>query len=103
MKSLGLGWVEKYNGKPALLTKSGSLYRGDDYMEIDVNMFRFAYLTKKGINQFLGRVKDMELHVSLTLEGRDNEELPERTLLAAKLKGVDLFKLAKELPPAPPA
>ena len=83
MKSLGLGWVEKYNGKPALLTKSGSLYRGDDYVEVDVNTMRFAYLTKKGINYVLNRVKDMEIHAAFTLEGRENDELPEQTLLAA--------------------
>ena len=35
MKQLGLGsFFEKYNGKPALITKSGSVYRGHDYLEV---------------------------------------------------------------------
>ena len=41
IKELGLGgFIEKYNGKPALCTKSASIFVGDDYVEIDVNLFR---------------------------------------------------------------
>ena len=48
MRDLGLGrFIEGYNGKPALITKSGSIYRGDDYLEMDMNTFRFAYITRK--------------------------------------------------------
>ena len=40
IKELGLGgFIEKYNGKPALCTKSASIFVGDDYVEIDVNLF----------------------------------------------------------------
>ena len=43
MSSLGLpSWIAGYNGKPALITKSGALYRGDDYLEIGMNTFRFG-------------------------------------------------------------
>jgi len=88
--SLGIpGWIAGYNGKPALITKSGSLYRGDDYLEASVNTFRFAFLTKKGINYLLPRLSDFHLHAAFTLEGRDNNELPERTLCAARLRGLD--------------
>ena len=40
MDKLGLpGWITGYNGKPALVTKSGALYKGEDYLEIDMNCF----------------------------------------------------------------
>ena len=43
MDKLGLpGWITGYNGKPALVTKSGALYKGEDYLEIDMNCFRFG-------------------------------------------------------------
>lgn len=48
-------------GKPALITKSGSIYKGDDYMEICMNTMRFAYLTKKGVHSLLGRIPDFQV------------------------------------------
>eukprot|EP00965_Chrysotila_dentata_P090988 3003973-Pleurochrysis_carterae.AAC.1 len=33
LKELGLNSLAKYNGKPALITKSGSVFQGDDYVE----------------------------------------------------------------------
>ena len=92
----GLGWVERYNGKPALITKSGAVYRGDDYIEVCMNTFRFAYLTKKGVQGLLGRIGDFDLHAAITLEGRVDEELPEQVLAAVRIQGLDLLRLAYE-------
>ena len=97
MKSLGLGWVAGYNGKPALITKSGSIYKGDDYLEICMNTMRFAYLTKKGVNSLFGRIPDFELHAAVTIEGREDSELPEQAVAAVRITGLDLLKLAFEL------
>ena len=96
MKSLGLGWIERYNGKPALVTKSGAVFRGNDYIEISMNTFRFAYLTKKGVSSLMYRIGDFDLHAALTMEGREDDELPERTLCAIRMRGLDLLKLAFE-------
>lgn len=46
MKALNLNWISGYNGKPALLTKSGSVFRGDDYIEVVLNTFRFGMHTR---------------------------------------------------------
>lgn len=97
MKSLGLSVVEKYNGKPALLTKSGSIHRGDDYIEIGMNTFRFGYMTKKGVNTIFHKIKDMDFHAALTIEGRKDEELPEQVLCAVRLKNLDLTSIAHEI------
>ena len=85
-----------YNGKPALLTKSGAMFRGDDYLEIDFNTFRFGFLTKKGIHYLTPRFVEYDFHAALTVEGRADAELPEQTLLACRLRGLDLVKLAKD-------
>ena len=97
MSSLGLpGWIQGYNGKPALLQKSGALFRGDDYLEIDLNTFRFAKMTRMGVHQLMPRIKDFDLHVAITLEGRDNEELPERALLACRIRGLNMSEIGSE-------
>jgi len=95
MNSLGLpGWLTGYNGKPALVTKSGSIYRGDDYLELGMNTFRFGFLTKKGMNYLLPRFAEFDFHAAMTVEGRDDSELPEQTLCATRIRGVDITKIA---------
>ena len=41
LRQMGLGMFESYNGKPVLITKSGTVYRGGDggieYFEMDIN------------------------------------------------------------------
>jgi len=97
LDKLGLpGWLVGYNGKPALCTKSGAVFRGDDYLEIGMNLFRFGYLAKKALNYVVPRIGDFHFHSALTLEGRDDEELPEQTLLAARIVGADLEKYGSE-------
>ena len=82
---------------PALLTKSGSIHRGDDYIEIGMNTFRFGYMTKKGVNTIFHKIKDMDFHAALTIEGRKDEELPEQVLCAVRLKNLDLTSIAHEI------
>ena len=122
MKALNLNWISGYNGKPAVLTKSGSVYRGDDYLEVAMNTFRFGepirarhnirtvvlltclarcwlcagLMTRKGISAMLEKVAKADLHAAITIEGRDDSELPEQTLAAARIRGLDMAKLAKD-------
>ena len=68
-EGLGLpGWIQGYNGKPALITKSGSIYRGDDYIEIGMNTFRLAGDADE-VHQLMPRFKDFDFHAALALEG----------------------------------
>lgn len=76
---------------------AGALNRGDDYLEISINTFRFAFVTKKGVSHLMGTIPKMELHTAVTLEGRDDDELPEQTLLAVRMRGLDIVKMSKEL------
>lgn len=97
-KAVGLPhWLEGYNGKPALITKSGSIFQGPDYAEAGINTFRFAYLTKKGMNSMLPKLADLKLHAGVTIEGRENDELPEQVIGAARLNPLDIVKLAQDI------
>ena len=42
----------------------------------------------------LEKVARADLHAAITIEGRDDSELPEQTLAAARIRGLDLAKLA---------
>jgi hypothetical protein len=95
VKTVGLpSWLEGYNGKPALITKSGSITRGDDYIEITMNLFRFGFLTRKGMHHLLPGLGGFELHCALTIEGREDDELDERCFIACKARNLDLIGLA---------
>eukprot|EP00911_Craspedida_sp_UC1_P000774 UC1_evm1s593 len=73
---------KKFNGKPVLVTRSGSLHRGEGnaYLEQCVNVHMFGMLARKGLSSQLGRVEDMCVNLAFTIEGRVDEELPERVL-----------------------
>ncbi|CAM9359262.1 unnamed protein product [Phaeothamnion confervicola] len=84
-ETLGLSMFEKYNGKPTLINKSGTLYRGTGYLEKEINVHNFGFFAKKGLHTLQDRFKDMVLHVGFTIEGRSASELPENMLACAQL------------------
>jgi len=50
METLGFpSFITAYNGKPALVTKSGKFTRHENYAEMTVNVHQWAYLAKKGL------------------------------------------------------
>ena len=49
------------------------------------------------MHHLLPRFAEYDFHAALTIEGREDAELPERTLLAARIRGLDLRKLASEV------
>ena len=50
METLGFpSFITSYNGKPALVTKSGKFTRHENYAEMTVNVHQWAYLAKKGL------------------------------------------------------
>ena len=53
--------------RPALSTTSGAGYRGPDYLEICMNTFRFAYLTKKGVTSVRHRIPEFDLHAAINV------------------------------------
>ena len=85
------GWLVKlikgYNGKPVLLTKSGTLCRGAterfSYGGMDINMRCWAFPARKALKTCATMIPQMELHIALTTEGDPkregkDDELPEQ-------------------------
>ena len=55
---------------------------------------KVGLMTRKGISAMLEKLAKADLHAAITIEGRDDHELPEQTLAAARIRGLDFGKLA---------
>ena len=69
-------FIQGYNGKPALVTKSGTFTRRDNYIEYTINVNMWAYLAKKGLFALIPTFPDFIFNVGFTIEARNDEEMP---------------------------
>lgn len=82
--------ARKYNGKPALISKTGKLRRGrtkdgHTFLEMAVNVHAFGYLARLGFHSLYDNFKNYVVSAGFTIEGRVDDELPENLLAAFDL------------------
>lgn len=78
-------FAKGYNGKPALIAKTGTLTRGHDLLEMDINIHAFGYLARAGLQSIYRDFQEFILSIGFVIEGRDDKELPEVLLSACDL------------------
>lgn len=83
-------FIANYNGKPALVTKSGSLTRrGRHCIEMTANVHMWGYLARKGLNALKDKFPKFVVNVGFTIEARSDEEMPEVLLGGARVMNLD--------------
>ena len=89
MEQFGLpSFITSYNAKPVLINKTGSLVRGERYIEMDINLHRFSSMAKKGLQILIPYFSEMTVSCGFTIESEADDEMPETLFgCASTIKG----------------
>ena len=68
----------------------GAQVRGEGWLEVQVDCFRWRPLAKRALAKALTKANGCDLDFGFALEGRLDEELPERLLGAARIAKLDI-------------
>eukprot|EP00415_Alexandrium_ostenfeldii_P001878 UN1878 len=84
--------VRKFNGKPCLITKSGTVFKdpAGEWLEVDIDIRRFCKLARTMLISLRELLPRSSVHCGFTIQGCDEEELPEGIVIDMWLHNVNL-------------
>jgi hypothetical protein len=86
--------LRNYNGKPLLTRPQQRVYLAPDhsYLEIDVDVHAWAYVARRALHGFLGRLATVVFENAFVLQGNGADELPEVVLACVRAFRADLSR-----------
>lgn len=85
--------LESYNAKPILIRKTSSVFKGDDYVEINIHVHKFSNFAKQCIFLLYSSCSQLFMQMGFVIEGREKSELPESLLGCIAINKPDLCVL----------
>jgi hypothetical protein len=84
--------LQGYNGKPVLVTKSANFVKDllPEVLEVDVDVGQWAFLARQTLYSYQGVLASHAFHMGYLVEGRADDELPERMVACFCISGADL-------------
>ncbi|KAL6780874.1 hypothetical protein ACKKBG_A08815 [Auxenochlorella protothecoides x Auxenochlorella symbiontica] len=82
--------LSSYADKPILSRPQHHFFSTSRYMEIDLDIHCYAYLARKALHGFLGRLGGLVIDAAFIVQGNAEDELPELVFGAGRLSGVRL-------------
>ena len=69
--------VTANNAKPILIRRTGTIFKGSNYMEKDIHVHKFDFGAKSAIHYISSKCGEMLMQIGFVIEGRSNDEWPE--------------------------
>ena len=85
--------LKRYNGKPLLTAPQHIFYRGNGYMELNMDLHRYSYVQRSLSRAARSIYNKAVLGVAFSVEGRDFKELPEQMYACVSLDRLNFDEL----------
>jgi len=93
--------VRKFNGKPCLITQSGTVFQDTsgrgEWLEVNVDIRRFCSLARNMLVSLRDLLPRTSVHCGFTIQGCEDHELPEGIVADVWLHNVDLITDARAI------
>jgi len=91
--------VRNFNGKPCLITQSGTVFRdaSGEWLEVNVDIRCFCSLARNMLVSLRDLLPRTSVHCGFTIQGCEDHELPEGIVADVWLHNVDLISDARPI------